>query len=97
MQSAWQLARALGASARVALAAAALFASLPLTGYFTTTMQVDGASAAVLMRFAAVLAVSGISLPPLMLTVALLALLAGLKASNGVYVLPALGLSLIHI
>lgn len=91
VQSAWQLARALGASARVALAAAALFASLPLTGYFTTTMQVDGASAAVLMRFAAVLAVSGRSLPPLLLTVALLALLAGLKASNGVYVLPALG------
>ncbi|MEN9311833.1 MAG: hypothetical protein RLY77_1958, partial [Pseudomonadota bacterium] len=91
VQSAWQLARAMGASARVALAAAALFASLPLTGYFTTTMQVDGASAAVLMRFAAVLAGSGRSLPPLLPTAALLALLAGLKASNGVYVLPALG------
>ena len=91
VQSAWQLARAMGASARVALAAAALFASLPLTGYFTTTMQVDGASAAVLMRFAAMLAVSGRSLPPLLPTAALLALLAGLKASNAVYVLPALG------
>ncbi|WP_288969444.1 hypothetical protein [uncultured Thermomonas sp.] len=91
VQGAWQLARAMGASVRVALAAAALFASLPLTGYFTTTMQVDGASAAVLMRFAAMLAVSGRSLPPLLPTAALLALLAGLKASNGVYVLPALG------
>ncbi|HWS77134.1 MAG TPA: hypothetical protein VN205_02040, partial [Thermomonas sp.] len=40
ISGAWRLARAVGASPPVALAAAAVFAAQPLTGYFTTTMQV---------------------------------------------------------
>lgn len=91
VHGAWRLASALGAKPQIALAAAALFSSLPLTGYFTTTLQVDGASTALLLQFAALLVASGKHLPPALLTAALLALLAGLKVSNGVFVLPALG------
>jgi hypothetical protein len=90
VHGAWRLASVLGGNRNVALAAAALFASLPLTGYFTTTMQVDGASAAVLLQLAAVLVAAGRVLPPALLLAALLALLAGLKTSNGVYALPAM-------
>lgn len=89
LNGAWRLARALGAEPRVALAATAAYASLPLTGYFTTTMQVDAASTAVLMQLGALLVAYGRSLPPPMLVGALMGLLAGLKATNAVYVLPA--------
>lgn len=89
LHGAWRLAITLGAGPRAALAAVAVFATLPLTGYFTTTMQVDGASAAVLLQLAAVLAASGRSLPPAMLVGSLLGLLAGLKVTNAVFVFPA--------
>lgn len=90
LNGAWRLARVLGASPSGALAAMAVYASLPLTAYFTTTMQVDSASAAVLLQLAALLAASGRSLPPALLVGALMGLLAGLKASNVVYALPAI-------
>ncbi|MEF9977097.1 MAG: hypothetical protein RR834_01175 [Thermomonas sp.] len=90
LHGAWRLAITLGAGPRAALAAVAVFATLPLTGYFTTTMQVDGASAAVLLQLAALLAASGRSLPPAMLVGSLLGLLAGLKVTNAVFVFPAI-------
>ena len=90
LDGAWRVARALGADPRVALAASAAYAGLPLTAYFTTTMQVDAASAAVLMQLAALLVASGRSLPPPMLTGAFMGLLAGLKATNAVFALPAI-------
>lgn len=89
LNGAWRVARALGAESRVALAATAAYASLPLTGYFTTTMQVDAASSAVLMQLVALLVTCGRSLPPAMLVGAIMGLLAGLKATNAVFVLPA--------
>lgn len=89
LNGAWRVARALGADSRVALAATAAYASLPLTGYFTTTMQVDAASTAVLMQLVALLVAHGRSLPPPILVGAIMGLLAGLKATNAVFVLPA--------
>ena len=90
VNGAWRLARAAGAKAPAALAAAALYAAMPLTVHFTTTMQVDGASAAVLMHLAALLLYAGRQLPPWPQLAALLGLLAGLKASNGLFALPVL-------
>lgn len=90
INGAWRLATALGASTRAALAAAAMFAGMPLTGYFTTTMQMDGPSAAVLLQFAALLVSGGRALPPVFVAGAVLGLLAGLKASNGIYACPAI-------
>ena len=49
-----RLSLALGGSPAASLAAGALFAAQPFAGYFTTTMQVDGASAAVLLQLAAI-------------------------------------------
>ncbi|MDE2407755.1 MAG: hypothetical protein KGL91_07825 [Xanthomonadaceae bacterium] len=90
VNGAWRLAKALGGNDVVALSAAAVYASQPLLAYFTTTMQVDGASAAVLLQLAALLAGNSKVLPSAALTGAVLGLLAGLKISNGVFVLPAL-------
>jgi len=90
MNGAWRLARSVGASEGCGLAAVAVYASLPLTGYFTTAMQVDGASGAVLMHLAATLAGAGRALPPALAIGALLALLAGLKATNAIFALPAI-------
>lgn len=87
---AWRLAREGGASPATGLAAVAVFASLPLTGYFTATMQVDGASAAVLMQLGASLLAARRSLPPALAVGIALALLAGLKATNVLYALPAM-------
>ncbi len=91
LNGAWRLATALGADTRGALAAAIVYASLPLTGYFTTNMQVDGASAAVLTQLAALLVTSGRTLPPVVLVGALLGLLAALKAPNAIFAFPAMG------
>ena len=89
LNGAWRLARSCGASTASGLAAVAVYASLPLTGYFTTAMQVDGASTAVLLHLVASLATAGRSLPPALAMAALFALLAGLKATNAVYAIPA--------
>lgn len=86
----WRLARAVGASPQAALAAAAVFAAQPLTGYFTTTMQVDGASAAVLLHLAAVAATPAHSRPGASVIGLLVGLLLALKTSNLVYMLPLL-------
>lgn len=85
-----RLALALGGDDRIGMASAAVFAATPLTGYFTTSLQVDGASAAVLLQFAAMLARGGDRLPPALATGAILGLLAGLKAPNAVYAAPAI-------
>lgn len=90
LNGAWRLATALSTDSRTALAATIAYASLPLTGYFTTTMQVDGASTAVLTQFAALLVTSGRTLPPAALVGALLGLLASLKAPNAIFVFPAI-------
>ena len=89
LNGAWRLARAVGASEASGLAAVAVYASLPLTGYFSTSMQVDGASAVVLMHLAATLVTAGRSLPPALVVGMLLALLAGLKVTNAIFALPA--------
>ncbi|MCB1569367.1 MAG: hypothetical protein KDI69_11200, partial [Xanthomonadales bacterium] len=90
VSGAFRLASALEAPRGAALAAAALYASLPLTGFFTTSMQVDGASAAVLMHLAAGMVSSGRTLPAATHVGLLLGLLAGLKVTNSIYVFPAL-------
>ena len=87
---AWRLARAVGASPVVALAAAAVFAAQPLSGYFTTTMQVDGASAAVLLHLAAIAATPSARRPGAVLVGLLAGLLLALKTSNLVYTAPLL-------
>ena len=91
VSGAYRLASAVDAPPSAALAAAAVYASLPLTGFFTTSMQVDGASAAVLLHLAALLVMAGRGLPPAALAGLLVGLLAGLKATNAIYALPALG------
>ena len=90
MSGAWRLARAVGASPRVALAATAVFAAQPLTGYFTTTMQVDGASTAVLLHLAAIAATPVVSRPGANVIGLLAGLLLALKTSNLIYMLPLL-------
>ena len=87
---AWRLARALDASPRVALAAAAVFASQPLTGYFTTTMQVDGASTAILLNFAAMAVGAHRDKLNAVVVGAICGLLLALKTSNLIYMLPLL-------
>lgn len=89
MNGAWRLAIALGAQSRGALAAVVVWVTLPFTGYFTTTMQVDGASGAILLHLAALLVTSRLKLPSAWVVGALLGLLAGLKVTNAIYVLPA--------
>lgn len=90
ISGAWRLARAVGASPQVALAAAAVFAAQPLTGYFATTMQVDGASAAVLLHLAAIAATPAAARPGAAVIGFLAGLLLALKTSNLVYMLPLL-------
>ncbi|HWS78066.1 MAG TPA: hypothetical protein VN205_06790, partial [Thermomonas sp.] len=90
ISGAWRLARAVGASPPVALAAAAVFAAQPLTGYFTTTMQVDGASAAVLLHLAAIAVMPAIARPGAAAVGVFAGLLLALKTSNLVYLLPLL-------
>jgi hypothetical protein len=90
MSGAWRLARAVGASPQVALAAAAVFAAQPLTSYFTTTMQVDGASAAVLLHVAAIAAMPAAARPGAPVIGIIVGLLLGLKTSNAIYAFPLL-------
>lgn len=90
MSGAWRLARAVGGSPNVALAAVAVFAAQPLTGYFTTTMQVDGANAAILLHLAAIAATPAASRPGAAVIGLLAGLLLALKTSNLVYMLPLL-------
>lgn len=88
MSGAWHLARALDASPSAALAATAVFAAQPLTGYFTTTMQVDGANAAIFLHLAA-MAATPVARRPGPIVIGLIAgLLLALKTSNLVYLLP---------
>lgn len=86
-----RLARALGASTGVSLAAAAVFAAQPFTGYFTTTMQVDGATAAILLQLAAVAAAPPAARPGPLAIGAIAGLLFGLKTINLLFALPLLG------
>lgn len=85
-----RLASALGASPRVALAAAAVFAAQPFAGYFTTTMQVDGASAAILLQLAAVAAVPAAQRPGPLAIGAIGGLLLALKTISLLFALPLL-------
>ena len=85
-----RLAMALGATPRVALAAAAVFAAQPFAGYFTTTMQVDGASAAILLQLAAVAAVPAMQRPGPLAIGAIGGLLLALKAVNLLFASPLL-------
>lgn len=90
MAGAWHLARALGAARAVALAAAAVYAAQPLTGYFTTSMQVDGANAAILLHLAAIAATPAAARPGAFAIGSLAGLLLALKTSNLIYLLPLL-------
>lgn len=91
---AYRLAIAVGSKRTTALAAAAVFASHPLTAYYGSCMQVDGAVAAVLLHFSADLAQAKGRISAAWTTGALLGLLAGLKSSNVLYVfLPLLWLA----
>ena len=85
---AWRLARALDASPGVAVAAAAVFASQPLTGYFTTSMQVDGASTAILLNLAAMIFGPGRRSLGAGVIGAICGLLLALKTSNLLYMVP---------
>lgn len=85
---AWRLARALGASPVVALAAAAVFAAQPLTGYFTTSMQVDGANAAIFLHLAAIAATPAVARPGAAVIGILAGLLLSMKTSNLLYLSP---------
>jgi hypothetical protein len=90
MSGAWRLARAVGAAPQVGLAAAAVFAAQPLASYFTTTMQVDGASAAVLLHLAAIAAMPAAGRPGAPIIGLIVGLLLALKTSNLIYLLPLL-------
>ncbi len=91
IMGAYRLARALDASQRAALAAATVFASQPLAGYFTTTMQVDGASTAILLHLAAMAVGRDMSKLGAVGFGATCGLLLALKTSNLVYMLPLVG------
>lgn len=88
ISGAWRLARALDAPPAVALAAAAVFAAQPLAGYFTTTLQVDGASAAVFLHLAATCVMPRAERAGPFLLGLVAGLLLALKTSNLVYLLP---------
>lgn len=90
IDGAHRLASALGAPPRVALAAAAVFAAQPFAGYFTTTMQVDGASAAILLQLAVVAAAPAAQRPGPLAIGAIGGLLLALKTVNLIFVLPLL-------
>ena len=85
---AFRLARALGGDESTGLMASALYASHPLTAYFGTTLQVDGASAACLMHLATICVrmrpeKADWAMP--VLIGLLCGMLAGLKVTNLVY------------
>ena len=90
LDGARRLALALGATPRVALAAAAVFAAQPFAGYFTATMQVDGASAAILLHLAAIAASPATARPGPWAAGAIGGLLLGLKTVNLLFALPLL-------
>lgn len=85
---AYRLARALDADEPVSLLAAALYASHPLTAYYGSTLQVDGASAACLLHLAAVCIHvdrnRAEAASPILIG-ALCGILAGLKVTNLVF------------
>lgn len=85
-----RLARALGAAPAVALGAAALYAALPFTGYFTTSQQVDGAGAVLLLHLAAIAVRPPHQRPRARVVGALIGLALGLKTLNLLFVLPLL-------
>lgn len=85
-----RLALALGAAPRAALAAAAVFAAQPFAGYFTTTMQVDGASAAILLHLAAAAVVPVAQRPGPLAIGAICGLLLSLKTINLLFASPLL-------
>ena len=85
-----RLALALGGSPAVALAAAAMFAAQPFAGYFTTTMQVDGASAAILLQLAAIAAMPAAQRPGPLAIGAIGGLLLALKTINLAFASPLL-------
>ena len=85
-----RLASALGAPPRVALAAAAIFAAQPFAGYFTTTLQVDGASAAILLQLAAIAATPAARRPGPLAIGAIGGLLMALKTVNLLFASPLL-------
>lgn len=94
VSGAYRLAVSLGAARNVALAAASVYATQPLAIYYGMCMQVDGAVAAILLHFAAILVADKGRLSAPVSIGALLGLLAGLKASNVIYVfLPLLWLA----
>ncbi len=85
ISGAYRLALVLDGRPWVAIAAAVVYASHPLTAYFGSTMQVDGCVAAVLLHLAALLA-GRCDLSRCGVAIGVLfGLLAGLKASNVVY------------
>lgn len=85
-----RLALALGAPPAVALAAAAVFAAQPFAGYFTTTMQVDGADAAILLQLAAIAVAPNDRRPGALAIGAIAGLLFALKTINLLYAVPLL-------
>ena len=85
-----RLALALGASSAVSLAAAAVFAAQPFAGYFATTMQVDGASAAILLHLAAIAATPAAQRPGPLAIGAIGGLLLALKTVNLLFASPLL-------
>ena len=87
---AYRVAQLLGARGAFPWLATALYASHPLTAYFGMTLQVDGASAAVLLHLVAScieLKRDEVRAASPWLIGALCGMLAGLKISNGVYLL----------
>ena len=90
MDGARRLALALDAKPAVALVAAAVFAAQPFTGYFATTMQVDGASAALLLQLAAIAVAPAASRPGAFAVGAIAGLLLSLKTINLLFALPLL-------
>src|SRR5690606_30892878 len=90
MDGARRLALALGASRPAAWAAAAVVAAQPFAGYFTTTMQVDGARAALLLQLAAVAATPALQRPGAAAIGAIGGLLLALKTINLLFALPLL-------
>lgn len=85
-----RLALALGAPPAVALAAAAVFAAQPFAGYFTTTMQVDGADAAILLHLVAIAVAPNDRRPGALAIGAIAGLLFALKTINLLYAVPLL-------
>lgn len=87
----YRVARSLSADTPTALLAAALYASHPLTAYFGTTLQVDGASAACLLHLLSctldALKANARATTPALFG-ALMGILAAMKITNMVYLAP---------